>query len=66
MNRLIRRCVTTALVVAVFVVWVLLMNASGEGLSIEPTEDALAVAAAVVPRGILLSLLLLVAVASSA
>ena len=63
---LIRRCVTTALVVTVFVVWVLLMNACGEGLYIEPTEHALAAAAAVVPRGILLSMLLLVAVAGSA
>lgn len=66
MDRLIRRCVTTALVVAVFVVWVLLMNACAKGLFIEPTEHALAVPAAVVPRGILLSLLLLVAVAGSA
>ena len=66
MNRLIRRTVTTALLVAVFVVWVQLITASGEGLYIEPTTDALAVAAAVVPRGIVLSLLLLVAAAGLA
>jgi len=66
MNRLIRRTVTTALLVAVFVVWVQLITASGDGLYIEPTEDALAVAAAVVPRGIVLSLLLLVAAAGLA
>jgi len=66
MNRLIRRTVTTALLVAVFVVWVQLITASGDGLYIEPTKDALAVAAAVVPRGIVLSLLLLVAAAGLA
>ena len=66
MNRLIRRTVTTALLLAVFVVWVLLITASGEGWYIEPTTDALAVAAAVVPRGVVLSLLLLVAVAGLA
>ena len=66
MNRLIRRTVTTALLVAVFVVWVQLITASGDGLYIEPTDDALAVAAAVVPRGIMLSLLLLVAAAGLA
>ena len=66
MNRLIRRTVTTALLVAVFVVWVQLITASWDGLYIEPTEDALAVAAAVVPRGIVLSLLLLVAAAGLA
>jgi len=32
MNRLIRRTVTTALLVAVFVVWVQLITASGDGL----------------------------------
>ena len=66
MNRLIRRTVTTALLLAVFVVWVQLITASGDGLYIEPTDDALAVAAAVVPRGIMLSLLLLVAAAGLA
>ena len=66
MNRLIRRTVTTALLVAVFVVWVQLITASGDGWYIEPTTDALAVAAAVVPRGIVLSLLLLAAVAGLA
>jgi hypothetical protein len=67
MNRLIRRTVTTALLVAVFVVWVLLMRAGAAGTYFEPTEDALAVAAAVVVlRGIVLSLLLLVAAAGLA
>lgn len=66
MNRLIRRTVTTALLVAVFVVWVQLITASGDGLYIESTTDALAVAAAVVPRGIVLSLLLIVAAAGLA
>lgn len=66
MNRLIRRTVTTALLVAVFVVWVLLITASGDGWYIEPTGEAIARAVAVVPRGILLSLLLLVAVAGLA
>jgi hypothetical protein len=66
MNRLIHRTVTTALLVAVFVVWVLLMRAGAAGTYFEPTEDALAVAADVVPRGIVLSLLLLLAVAGLA
>ena len=66
MNRLIRRTVTTALLVAVPVVWVLLMNVSSDGFYVEPTGEAIAIAVAVVPRGILLSLLLLVAVAGLA
>jgi hypothetical protein len=66
MNQLIHRTVRTALLVAVFVVWVQLITASGDGLYIEPTTDALALAAAVVPRGIVLSLLLLVAAAGLA
>lgn len=66
MNQLIHRTVTTALLVAVLVVWVQLITASGDGLYIEPTSDALAVAAAVVPRGIVLSVLLIVTAAGLA
>jgi hypothetical protein len=66
MNPLIRRTVTTALLVAVFVVWVQLITASSDGLYFEPTTEALAVAAAVVPRGIVLSLLLILAAAGLA